>query len=308
MREDNKSIKDILGKSYDEWWDTIKDDLELEEFVGLYEQATDKQYQVTTKQPMGTEEEKATEMTDNLEEKDADAATENSLKDFLVPKAMKFSADIKRKKKEEEAAKKRKNKPDEDDKPPMSWGLWFCTWCCCCFMLCKGVCDWCPCASCCQLFPCCWEREKTPDEEREEVVDEKTQEIIDQFRELMGYEEKKPPNTIWQPMDIMNHKTQTRDPMGKLCIGMSIVPKTWTDSLPAGIGRTDPNMNPSLPPPTGRLKFSLNPFTMGSELCGPKLCAQITCCLTCVGFVSLMVFCSPVLNIVVMLLDKTVLA
>ena len=38
-------------------------------------------------------------------------------------------------------------------------------------------------------------------------------------------------------------------------------------------GRSEPNNNPFLPPPVGRLKFTLNPFVMGSQLCGPKLCA-----------------------------------
>ena len=70
------------------------------------------------------------------------------------------------------------------------------------------------------------------------------------------------------------------------------------------MGRTDPNTNPALPPPSGRLKFSLNPFTMGSELCGPALCAQITCCLVVLGVVALCIFCAPVGNIASLLIVR----
>ena len=90
--------------------------------------------------------------------------------------------------------------------------------------------------------------------------------------------------------------------MGKLNIGIHIVPKTIATSIPAGLGRTDPNANPYLPPPSGRLKFSLNPFVMGSELCGPALCAQFTCCLICTVIILLMIFCSPVFNFVIAIL------
>ena len=70
------------------------------------------------------------------------------------------------------------------------------------------------------------------------------------------------------------------------------------DAKPAGFGRNDPNANPYLPPPTGRMKFSLNPFVMGAELCGPKICAQITCCLLCIASIAVMIFCGPVFNFI----------
>ncbi len=45
-----------------------------------------------------------------------------------------------------------------------------------------------------------------------------------------------------------------------------------------------------------------NPFVLGSELCGPALCAQLFCCLLCMAFIALMIFCQPFLNIIINLI------
>ena len=89
--------------------------------------------------------------------------------------------------------------------------------------------------------------------------------------------------------------------MGSVCISISIVPKDEADAEPVGAGRQAPNHTPFLPPPTGRLKFSFNPFVLGSELCGPALCAKFFCCLVCLAIIALMVFCQPVLNLIIAL-------
>ena len=69
--------------------------------------------------------------------------------------------------------------------------------------------------------------------------------------------------------------------------------------MPVGIGHEEPNSNPFLPPPVGRFQFSWNPFVLGSELCGPKLCGIFFCCLVCAAFTLLMIFCQPFLNIII---------
>ena len=89
--------------------------------------------------------------------------------------------------------------------------------------------------------------------------------------------------------------------MGRLCISVSVMPKTVAAVEQAGFGRSEPNQHPYLAPPTGRLYFSLNPFIMGSQFCGPKLCAQLTSCLICIGVIALAIFCQPALNALVFL-------
>ena len=48
----------------------------------------------------------------------------------------------------------------------------------------------------------------------------------------------------------------------KLRIDLRIVPMEMVKSKPVGPGRENPNMEPYLPPPIGRIQFSLNPCKM----------------------------------------------
>ena len=43
---------------------------------------------------------------------------------------------------------------------------------------------------------------------------------------------------------------------------MRIVPMEAAKAKPVGAARENPNMEPYLPPPIGRIEFSLNPFKM----------------------------------------------
>ena len=52
-------------------------------------------------------------------------------------------------------------------------------------------------------------------------------------------------------------------------------------------------MNPFLPKPEGRLKFSLNPVTMLSQLCGKKFKSKICCAIIIFFVVSALVFILP---------------
>lgn len=48
----------------------------------------------------------------------------------------------------------------------------------------------------------------------------------------------------------------------KIRLDLRIMPKEVADKSKVGEARDDPNREPFLPPPAGRIKFSLNPFTM----------------------------------------------
>ena len=61
------------------------------------------------------------------------------------------------------------------------------------------------------------------------------------------------------------------------------------ERMKCGHGRSEPNQNPCLPPPTGRFKFTLNPFSLLYQMVGPKAYAkvrnfllQVVCCLICI--------------------------
>ena len=100
-------------------------------------------------------------------------------------------------------------------------------------------------------------------------------------------------------LEQKDHNGGPSKPMGAICYSVQIWPKEKAIIFPVGSARTEPNTNPFLPPPVGRLKFSWNPFVMGSELCGPKLCSMFFCCLIWAVFIVLMIFCQPFLNIII---------
>lgn len=70
------------------------------------------------------------------------------------------------------------------------------------------------------------------------------------------------------PKYLLPKCTQTFS--GKLLISLELLPKENADAQPVGSGRNDPNQNPYLPPPAGRMKFSFNPFRLSMSLLGPK--------------------------------------
>ena len=87
--------------------------------------------------------------------------------------------------------------------------------------------------------------------------------VVSSIRGLLGLGEDDPPDSNWLQMTTKDFKTDTRIPMGKLCISIQILPKAEALINQNGFGRLDPNHTPTLPPPTGRLTFSFNPFVMG---------------------------------------------
>ncbi|KAJ8599899.1 hypothetical protein CTAYLR_002819 [Chrysophaeum taylorii] len=145
----------------------------------------------------------------------------------------------------------------------------------------------------------------TKEAQDKEVADEDTEAFVAQFKEMTGWGDTDPKDSSWLYMDKLDHETGVREPMGRLCVSLSILPKGIADVEQAGFGRSEPNQHPYLPPPTGRLYFSLNPFIMGSQLCGPKICAQLTSCIICLGVIALAIFCQPALNALVYLFFNT---
>ena len=70
---------------------------------------------------------------------------------------------------------------------------------------------------------------------------------------------------------------------GRVLISVEVMPQWYADLHPVGKGRGEPNMNPYLPPPVGRIQFTLNPFKMLNQFTGPKFRKKIykTLCWIC---------------------------
>ena len=69
---------------------------------------------------------------------------------------------------------------------------------------------------------------------------------------------------------------------GKLALSIQIIPEPQALARPSGLGRDDPNVNPFLPPPVGRMQLSLNPIDMMRQLMGPELWRKFCCCCCCI--------------------------
>jgi hypothetical protein len=94
---------------------------------------------------------------------------------------------------------------------------------------------------------------------------------------------------FWLPLHRPRKERQSvSDGRGEpplLLMSVQLVPVQDVEKLPAGFGRSAPNSNPTLPKPTGRLKFSWNPCRMMYDLLGRKLCMRLNgvlCCALCV--------------------------
>ncbi|CAM9759930.1 unnamed protein product [Heterosigma akashiwo] len=109
-----------------------------------------------------------------------------------------------------------------------------------------------------------------------------TANAINAIKNLTGFGDLKE-DAEWVKMTKTHHsKGGKLEPMGECAFSVEILPKEMADADPVGKGRSEPNHSPFLPPPTGRLQFSINPFRMAYELLGPALCIKIAGTLICV--------------------------
>ncbi len=76
---------------------------------------------------------------------------------------------------------------------------------------------------------------------------------------------------------------------------IDIYPKKMADANKAGQAREEPNANPFLPPPVGRISFSLNPWKMFQQLVGPALRRKIYCYCCLAACCALIIFLAPLI-------------
>jgi hypothetical protein len=131
-------------------------------------------------------------------------------------------------------------------------------------------------------------------QQKRDAEKEKQQDAKDTLKLIkgeLGLEEPKDSN--WLPLYKHDFDTDENVYMGQLLISMEVMPKAISQSRPAGFGRSEPNMNPYLPKPVGRFKFSWNPLYMCQELMGPALCFRTCCCCWCVIITAIVAIMAP---------------
>jgi len=58
-------------------------------------------------------------------------------------------------------------------------------------------------------------------------------------------------------------------------IQIEVIPKDLADKASVGKGREEPNQNPFLPAPEGRISMTLNPMKLISQLVSPDILFRI---------------------------------
>jgi hypothetical protein len=91
----------------------------------------------------------------------------------------------------------------------------------------------------------------------------------------------------------LNMKDKDGQVNGKMRVQMSIMPKDQSDAYQVGEARTDPNHSPFLPPPIGRIVWSLNPWTMLNQCIAPAIRNKIICAICCILCLVIFIMCLP---------------
>jgi hypothetical protein len=86
--------------------------------------------------------------------------------------------------------------------------------------------------------------------------------------------------SFWMPMNAKNNKGELEN-NGYVRIRIDLTTMEWAEKNKIGSGRDDPNVEPYLPPPIGRLRFTLNPWEMYKQLIGEAMRRKIAiwCCI-----------------------------
>lgn len=79
-------------------------------------------------------------------------------------------------------------------------------------------------------------------------------------------------STFW--IDMKDRKGVVN---GKVKLQIDILPKEQAEAYANAVGRAEPNHSPYLPPPTGRIMWSLNPWTMLNQCVAPRVRNRIMC-------------------------------
>eukprot|EP01038_Epipyxis_sp_PR26KG_P008250 gene8250-11165_t len=117
--------------------------------------------------------------------------------------------------------------------------------------------------------------------------------IFDKYNNSQGVNASKYPNV--GKIDLKYKGEDT----GHVIISIELLPKTLADRLPAGLGRSEPNLNPTLEEPEGRIDFTKfwNPLYILKVIMGERLCAGMGCVLILIlSFVALIYIGQPMLT------------
>eukprot|EP00808_Paulinella_micropora_P002257 g75447.t1 len=97
-------------------------------------------------------------------------------------------------------------------------------------------------------------------------------------------------------IENLQHPNFPGQKMGRIEMSLELLPKATASQMPAGLGRSDPNSNPFLPAPEGRINWSLfRPLEMLREILGPELYAKCWIYMLCGLLFALCIMMAPMI-------------
>lgn len=87
----------------------------------------------------------------------------------------------------------------------------------------------------------------------------------------------------------------TTEKAGKVLVSFELVPEARAEACKVGEGRGEPNIDPPLPAPEGRLQLTMNPIKMLNQMCGPEVRNKIYCFACAAICCMLLIFMFPML-------------
>ena len=100
--------------------------------------------------------------------------------------------------------------------------------------------------------------------------------------------------SFWVPMYFKNDKGE-QECGGKVRIQVDCYPSKDAEDNKVGEAREEPNCNPYLPLPIGRLSLSLNPFKMLEQMVGPGFRRKLYCFVCCALCIAIVVMLFPMI-------------
>ena len=124
------------------------------------------------------------------------------------------------------------------------------------------------------------QQESKPSSKAEDVKDsaDDAKDLLNQIKSYLGIGEIAE-DAEWIKLTYHDHEANRIYDRGELALSVEIVPWEEAEARKVGFGRDEPNTNPYLPPPMGRMQFAINPFIMLKELLGPTILFRLLCCL-----------------------------
>ena len=96
---------------------------------------------------------------------------------------------------------------------------------------------------------------------------------------------------FWVPCLYEEPDTGNVVSRGEILISVHMLTKDEAEQYPQGDGREEPNTEPYCPPPEGRIKLTMNPFELLTQLIPAKmwrLIAMYACMILCCGLCIMM--------------------